>query len=132
MLVDKPVDNLVDSTDMKQLPPISFRLTALELELLNNHKEDHESINQCAARLLRERLGIPDVNSNSTGLEPILEIMINEIISVRIDPLEKAVYTKVDSIVDKIESRLTAIEQQVNKPTPKRSYTKRKSEETNE
>lgn len=127
MLVDKSVNTLVDSTTMPQMPPISFRLNAHELELLNEHKNDNESINQCAARLLRERLGIPDVNSQSTQVEPLLQVMICDIVTelLRVERTKRDQALK--DALEPVVERIDAIEIQLNKAPVKRSYTKRKS-----
>jgi hypothetical protein len=112
---------------MPQMPPISFRLNAHELELLNEYKNDSESINQCAARLLRERLGIPDVDSQSTSLEPLLQVMICETVSelLRVERTNREQALK--DAIEPIIKRIDAVEVQLGKPTVKRSYTKRKS-----
>lgn len=92
---------------MIQHPPISFRFTEQELEVLEKEQLQNESIHQTASRLLRERLGLINVNNKSNLNKQTLEKWINDIITSRLDAVvcecNNVVYKEVDKVSKRIE-----------------------------
>jgi hypothetical protein len=103
-----------NSVDMNSKSPISFRLSDKELEVLERERQEHESINQVAARLLRERLGLTTGNNEETKT---LEALISEIIFSQL----KIVESNFKEETFKLNVKLTEIEARLPKPRAKRT-----------
>jgi hypothetical protein len=86
-------------------PPISFRLSEHELELLESNQRENESLSQTAARLLREKLGT--VNGSVDNLE---NKTLNRLIEDRVNELKQDVNQYVDNRVNALIERITALE----------------------
>lgn len=109
---------------MSQRPPISFRFTDQELEVLEQERMQSESINQTAARLLRERLGLIDVDNQSTLRQQTLETWINDVVSLKIESIlhgcNEVVYKKVDNLsqrIDRLEVKFRSTRKSTSKST---------------
>lgn len=83
---------------------ISFRLSDSELELLGRQKQQGESLSLCAARLLRERLGI--VNNLLTSEFTTIDDLIND----KLAELEPRLNASINVALSDIEARLKALE----------------------
>jgi hypothetical protein len=93
-------------------PPITFRLTEHECQLLEYARQDGESINQTASRLLRERLGIREEIS-STFDEHTLDTVINEKVNAKVENLKMWIETLVNTNVNnQVNERLNEIKTQ--------------------
>jgi len=116
--------SLVDYTNMNK-PPISFRLTDKEWEVLEREQQANESINQTAARLLRERLGIQDVDNEYTLESTTLSSWISDEINRRLEStkfaLESLAEDRINLEISKINQRLAEIEKRLPKPRAKKS-----------
>lgn len=116
-------------------PPITFRLSDREIELLRASQQDGESLNQTAARLLRERLGTGQDATAPTSLEELIaakiaallptgegglkvdELVNNAVDRAIVEPLkETKLYTA--SVYSKLLARIMAIEALLVPPTP--------------
>lgn len=111
---------------MSQRPPISFRFSDHELEVLEREQLQSESINQTAARLLREKLGLVDVNSESTIGKQTLESWIDNAVVAKVQHMvyegNEAVYTLVDKLskrIDELEKKLGSKPKSTRKSTTK-------------
>ena len=108
------VYNLVyDIVDMNK-PPISFRLTDKEWEVLEREQQSDESINQTAARLLREKLGIQNVDSEYTLENNTLSNWISDEINKKLQSTKFAIESlaedKINQEIINIKLRLEEVE----------------------
>lgn len=93
-------------------PPITFRLTEHECQLLEYARQDGESINQTASRLLREKLGIREEIS-STFDEHTLDAVINEKVNAKFENFKMWAENLVDIAVNnKVNERVNEIKSQ--------------------
>lgn len=106
-------------------PPISFRLTDKEWEVLEREQQLNESINQTAARLLREKLGIQNVDNEYTLKNNTLSNWISDEINSKLQStkfaLESLVEDKINQEIININQRLAEIEKRLPKPRVKKS-----------
>lgn len=102
-------------------PPISFRLSDREWEVLKEAQQERESINQTAARLLRERLGTPSVDLESTLESTILGDWISELISLKLESTQWTFKNIAFEEVERINQRLDLIETKLPKPRTRKS-----------
>lgn len=104
------VNNYVDMNK----PPISFRLTDREWEVLEKEQQLNESVNQTAARLLRERLGIQDVDNEYTLETNTLSNWISDEINRKLQStkfaLESLAEDKINQEIININLRLAEVE----------------------
>ncbi len=91
--------------------PISFRLSEHEFEILESNQRPDESLNQTAARLLREKLGV--INGSINNLEVKT---LDRIIESKVDRLREDVNAYVDNRVNSLIERITAIESKPRSP----------------
>lgn len=106
--------------------PISFRLSKHEIEVLQQEQKSDESLSLTAARLLREHLGLIDVDGKSTLNRQTLESLIKEIVIEQVESLsyglDKAVYIEVDKLgkrINLIENKLEVKTKSTRKSTLK-------------
>lgn len=90
--------------------PISFRLSKQEIEVLQQEQKSDESLSLTAARLLREHLGLVDVDGKSTLSRQTLESLIREIVVEQIESLSYGFNKTVNLEVDKIGKRVDLLE----------------------
>jgi hypothetical protein len=117
MVVYNSVDNYID---MNTRPPISFRFTDRELEVLEREKRLDESINQTAARLLRVHLGIIDSNEHQLE-EKTLERWITDSVNQSTNNVRFALETMIEDKIAMLEQKLEEIEKKLPKPRTKKS-----------
>lgn len=86
-------------------PPISFRLSERELELLESNQRDNESLSQTAARLLREKLGTIDGSINNLETKTL-----DRLVEDKVNQLKQDVNQYVDNRVNALLERITALE----------------------
>jgi hypothetical protein len=114
------VYNLVDDyVDMNTKPPISFRFTDRELEVLEREKQPDESINQTAARLLRVHLGIIDSNEYQLE-EKTLERWITDSVNRSTENVRFFLETMIEDKIATLEQKLEEIEKKLPKPRTKK------------
>jgi hypothetical protein len=104
---------------------ISFRFSKPELEILEKNRLEGESLSLCAARLLRESLGITEVNNAVNSLTKPLADFVDDIVterlSVILDSQQEANRKYHDEFIQPMIDRLDAIESQITKPRSARS-----------
>jgi predicted glycosyl hydrolase (DUF1957 family) len=99
-----------------QKPPITFRFSEAEYDLLEKSKQDDESINQCAARLLREKLGI----KVSEGMT-LDTVTLDEYVNTRVNSHVNAIKFWLEShLEEKIKSEVQKQISAQKASTPKR------------
>lgn len=130
-------------------PPITFRLTDHEYEILEKNQQSGESINLCAARLLREKLGIVDndgitrleeqtleswitdrVNDKVDNLKSYLEVLVNERVYKYVDDRDNSIREQLDSRVDNVLKIIGDVEfkiDELEKAKPKTATRTRKT-----
>jgi hypothetical protein len=99
-----------------QKPPITFRFSEAEYDLLEKSKQDNESINQCAARLLREKLGI----KVSEGMT-LDTVTLDDYVNTRVNSYVNTIKFGLESYID--ERVKVEVHNQINTQkasTPKR------------
>ncbi len=106
MLYTSLVDNEVDMNK----PPISFRLTDKEWEVLEREQQSNESINQTAARLLREKLGIQNVDNEYTLETNTLRNWITDEVNLKSRGLQFAFESLAEDEIRKVYERLGPLE----------------------
>lgn len=102
-------------------PPISFRFTDKEYELLEKEQQEGESINQTASRLLRERLGILTVDNVYTLESTTLNNWISDSINSQLKNTHWALESIASNEISKIHQRLDEIEKRLPKPRTKKA-----------
>lgn len=102
---------------MSNRPPISFRLTDDEYSLLTQEQLENESINQTAARLLRQKLGIQNVDNKFTFDKTTIENLIYSIVEEQLENIIKLKsdllyeYKKlVSTEIDKLSTKINEVE----------------------
>ncbi len=86
-------------------PPISFRLTEYEIQLLESNRVADESLSQTAARLLRVQLG-----TQKDLIDCLQPKTLDGMIDDKVQAFSQDVYKYVDSLVNPIIERLEALE----------------------
>jgi regulator of protease activity HflC (stomatin/prohibitin superfamily) len=115
------VYNLIyNRVDMNK-SPISFRLSDREYEVLEQERQERESINQTAARLLREKLGIIDVDNVYTLESTTLKEWIVREVNAHVKNMQFSLETLSFNEIAKINERLDAIEKSLPKPRTRKS-----------
>lgn len=118
---------------MSQRPPISFRFTDQEFEVLEREQLQAESLSQTAARLLRERLGLVSVDNQSTLSKLTLELWIDSAVQEKLDYILNGCHEIVYKEVDKLNQRLEAVEIKLEtKPRTTRKSTVKSTTVNNE
>lgn len=103
---------------------VSFRLSDDEVEILDAMRRADESVNQAAARLLRERMGLGTVYDTSTVRTQQLQEWLEQIVDAKIDYITNSCQQIVDTKVDSLEKRLHVLEEvpaKATKPRAKKS-----------
>jgi regulator of protease activity HflC (stomatin/prohibitin superfamily) len=115
IVLNMVVYNLVyNRVDMNK-SPISFRLSDREYEVLEQERQEGESINQTAARLLREKLGIINVDNAYTLESTTLKEWIVREVNAHVKNMQFSLETLSFDEIAKINERLDAIEKRLPK-----------------
>lgn len=104
------VYSLVNSYVDMNKPPISFRLTDKEWEVLEQEQQPNESINQTAARLLREKLGIQNVDNEYTLEANTLNNWISDVVNSKAKSIQFAFESLAGDEIRKVYERLGPLE----------------------
>lgn len=112
---------------------ISFRLSDNEAELLNNERQDDESLSLVAARIVREKLGLSTVNTQLTEGKQTLVDLVNDVVSERLKVILQAQKESnshlIETYLQPLTKRVETLENnQVSQPTTNRRRTKKVEE----
>jgi hypothetical protein len=100
---------------------ISFRLTDDEANLLARLQENDESLSLVAARIVREKLGVSEVNTRLTSSLTSLEDLITDIVNSKLTSVNNNIKESIDEFtgseiktvkaeIEQIKTRLWVLE----------------------
>jgi hypothetical protein len=109
---------------------VSFRLDEKVIDWLEEQRQEHESVSQCAARLIRQIAGFPNPDNSYTVSPELLEEKISDIIEQRMNSVNSIVNDLVNKRFIELEARINQLESQLILRTPKTPRTRKQSEES--